>query len=300
MAVIVVAGAEPGDGATTVAVGLAHRLAYAGRTVRLERLAGDERAAADATVFAAQEFAAGSGAPLDPPALAASPGDAVTVVEAPAGATDAAAIAAAMGGSLLLVSADGGAAASGAAASGAAASGATAGGATGIANHANRAAPLAIPEDGLLAAPTVGRLIEVSGARVLARSLEGDGGICEQIVIGPISEDAGQPHFERFPRKAVVTRAEKVDVALAALQTETRCLILTGGVDPSPYLLDRVAADRSTTLLLAPGSTVETVRDLQGAFGSSPFSGHEKVDRIGDLMAAAVDDAALAVLLGGA
>ena len=290
MAVIVVAGAEPGDGATTVAVGLAHRLAYAGRTVRLERLAGDERAAADATVFAAQEFAAGSGTPLDPPALAASPGDAVTVVEAPAGATDAAAIAAAMGGSLLLVSAD----------DGAAASGATAGGATGIANHANRAAPLAIPEDGLLAAPTVGRLIEVSGARVLARSLEGDGGICEQIVIGPISEDAGQPHFERFPRKAVVTRAEKVDVALAALQTETRCLILTGGVDPSPYLLDRVAADRSTTLLLAPGSTVETVRDLQGAFGSSPFSGHEKVDRIGDLMAAAVDDAALAVLLGGA
>ena len=281
MPLIVVAGAEPAAGATTVAVGLAHRLAYAGRTVRLERLAGDERAAGDAAVFAEQAFATGSGTPVEPAALAASSGKVVTVVEASAGSSDAAAVAVGLGGSLLLVSADGGEAA---------------GGTTVIANHAGRTAPLAIAEDSLLAAPTVGRLIAVSGARVLARSLEGDGGICEQIVIGPISEDAGQPHFERFPRKAVVTRAEKVDVALAALLTETRCLILTGGVDPSPYLLDRVAADRNTTLLLAPGGTVETVRDLEGAFGSSPFSGHEKVDRIGELMASALDDAALAAL----
>jgi Mrp family chromosome partitioning ATPase len=53
MARIVVAGSEPGAGATTVAVGLAQRLAYAGHDVRVERLgdASDARAADDAALF---------------------------------------------------------------------------------------------------------------------------------------------------------------------------------------------------------------------------------------------------------
>lgn len=281
MAVIVVGSVEPEAGATTVATGLAHRLAYAGNTVRLERLAGGERAVADAALFATLDFAASSGEPLAVPSDAA--GDGVTVLETPPGA-DAAAIARQARGALLLVSSAGAAAADGA---------------TVIANHATTAAAMAVPEDRLLAAPTVGRLIEASGARVLARSVDGDASLCEHIVVGPIFEDSDQAHFERFDRKAIVTRSEKVDIALAALRTGPRCLILTGGHDPSPYLLDRVASDRNTTLLLSPDDTVTTVHAIEGTFGSVAFSGAEKVERIGQHMAAAVDDAALAALLAG-
>ena len=166
-----------------------------------------------------------------------------------------------------------------------------------LATHARMGAPLALPEDRLLAAPTVGTLIEVSGAQVLARSTEGDAAICEHIVVGPISLDAGDAYFARFPRSAVVTRAEKVDVALAALRTDPECLILSGGGEPSPYLLDRVASSRRTTLLLAPEGTIETVRDIEGSFGRSAFAGEAKAERAGELMAAAIDDATLAALL---
>ena len=48
-----------------------------------------------------------------------------------------------------------------------------------------------------------------------------------------------------------------LDLALAAMLTRSECLILTGGHDPSPYILDRAASERETTLLLAPGGTVE-------------------------------------------
>ncbi|MSQ41789.1 MAG: hypothetical protein EXR65_01955 [Dehalococcoidia bacterium] len=290
MALIAVAGSEAGAGATTVAVGLAHRLAYAGRSVRLARLAGDAGAAADARAFAALEFATASGQPVAAASLGAGGGDSDTtdttdttdtIVELPAG-TDAPALARQLGATLVTVSR----------------TAAGAGGAIAILNHAARGGALAIPEDRVLAAPTVGALIAASRARVLARSAAGDGELCEHIVIGPISEDADTPHFRRFPRKAVVTRAEKVDIALAALLTDTRCLILTGGADPSPYLLDRVASDRTTTLLLAPGGTVETVHDIEGSFGRLPFAGEEKAERIGALMAAALDDAALGRLLG--
>lgn len=280
MATIVVAGSSAGAGATTVAVGLAHRLAYAGHSVQIERLSGDARADWDAATFGALEFATSSGAPLA--AAPAPPAEGVLILEAPAG-TDLATLALPPGAHLVIAER-----------AGAARGGAKApAGATVLANHEPSTAALQLPEDRLLAAPTVGTLIEASRARVVTRSLEGDRDVCEHIVVGPVSSDADEAHFARYPRKAVVTRAEKVDIALAALRTDTRCLILSGGTEPSPYVIDRVSADRRTTLLIAPEGTVETVRDIEATFGASAFSGDAKVQRVGELMALAIDDALL-------
>ena len=285
MSLILVAG-EPDAGATTVAVGLAQRLAYAGRSVRIARIEGDERAAPDAAVFASLEFADGADAPVASGAVTATD-DGVTIAEAPYGA-DAAALAGRLGARLVTaVRANGNGAP------------VATDGALAIATHAREAGPLRLAEDRLLAAPTVAQLIEGSRAKVLARSTEGDAAVCEHIVIGAIAADSAEPYFRRFARTAVVTRAEKVDVALAALQTDPECLILTGGADPSPYILDRVASARSTTVLLAPEGTVETVRQIEGSFGRAPFSGAAKVERAGELMAAALDDDAVAGLLAG-
>ena len=278
MPVIVVAG-QPGAGATTVAVGLAHRIAYSGRAVRIARLGDDPRAAGDAATFGMLDFAeAVDGADI------AAGSAAVTVVEAPAGA-DAGALAAQQGARLVTVGREG--------------SDAPGGGVLHLTTHADDAGPLRIPEDRTLAAPMVGELVEASRAQVVVRSTEGDAAICRHIVVGPIAPVEGDDYFGRYPDSAVVTRAEKVDVALAAMRVDPVCLILSGGSEPSPYLLDRVAASRGTTLLVAPEGTVETVRDIEGSFGRSPFGHEAKVERIGELMAAAVDDAALAALLGG-
>lgn len=277
MALIIVAGSERGAGATTVTVGLAHRLAYAGHTVHVARLDGDPRAEADARALGSLDFADGTGTPVTLESLAdAAAAFDITIAEAPAGA-DLGPLAAAA--TKLLVVASVGA------------------GPGLLLNHQRRGAPGALPEDRLLAAPAVGAIAAASHARVLTRSAEGDAAVCEHIVIGAISHDSDQPYFGRFASKVVVTRSERVDIALSALRTQTECLVLTGGSDPSPYLLDRVAAARTTTLLLAPEGTVETVRDIEGLYGRSPFAGAAKIERIGALMADAFDDAALAALI---
>ncbi len=281
MSRIVVASAQPNAGATTIAAGLAHRLAYAGRNVRLERIEGDDRAARDSMTFAGLEVADASGAPIAEASLTPDTSDTVTIIEAPAG--DAAALAQRLGARLVLVSLERIDAPSGA---------------TVVLNHQRSAGLLAVPEDRLLAAPTVERIIEASGARVLSRSEDGDDAILEHLVIGAISHDPADSHFKRFPRRAVISRVEKVDLALAAMLTESECLILTGGEEPSPYILDRAASTRRTTLLLAPEGTVETARDVEGVFGTAPFSHEAKFDRIGSLMKVAVDDATLASLAG--
>lgn len=278
MARILVAASTPGAGATTVAVGLAHRLAYAGHDVRIERLSGDARAAADAAVFAALDFCASTGTPVD---VGAVPDGAVVVIEAPAG-IDAAALASRLGAKLVAV--DGG-------------SGAPSGAALTILNRARKGGARTLPEDRLLAAPTVGQIAESARARVLVRSQEGDRAVIEHVVIGAISHDSADTYFARFPRKAVVCRAEKTDLGLAALLTGAELLVLSGGNDPSPYLLDRAGASRATTVLLAPEGTVETVRDIEGLYGTVPFSHAAKVERAGELIAAALDDASLASLL---
>lgn len=278
MARILVAASTPGAGATTVAVGLAHRLAYAGHEVRLERLSGDDRAAGDASVFASLDFCTSTGTPVDASAV---PDGAVVVIEAPTG-SDAAALASRLGAKLVSV---------------ASGMGGPAGGTLTITNRARKGAALTMPEDRLLAAPTVGQIAETSRARVLVRSQEGDRAVVEHIVIGAISHDSADTYFERFPRKAVVCRAEKTDLGLAALITGAEVLVLSGGNDPSPYLLDRAGASRATTVLLAPEGTVETVRDIEGLYGTAPFSHPSKVERAGELIAAAIDDAALASLL---
>jgi len=281
MPVIVVSGSGANTGVTTVAAGLAHRLVYAGHVVRVERLAFGANAERDATTYASFDVAPGSGSPIH--AGAASHEDGITVLDASV-SPDAATIASALGARHVVVGLPGEAA-----------------GASSdfvVMNHARAAGPLQIPEDRLLAAPTVGTIIEASKARVLARSVEGERAICEHIVIGAISHDSDVPYFARFPRKVVVTRAEKVDIALSALKTDADCLILTGGADPSPYVLDRVAASRGTTLLVAPEGTVETIRDIEGSFGRSAFGGEAKVERIAELMAAAIGDEDLSQLLG--
>jgi BioD-like phosphotransacetylase family protein len=280
MPVIVVSGTARGAGATTVAAGLAHRLAYAGHSVRLDRLAGAEGAERDADAFAGFDFAEAAGVPVAAEAVLST--NRVAVLDAGT-SSEAAALAHRVGASHIVVTLT------------RAEEYATS---VLLVNHARSSGPLQLPEDRLLAAPTVGTLIEASNARVLARSTEGERALCEHIVIGAISHDSDQPYFARYPNKVVVTRAEKVDIALSALRAGTECLILTGGSDPSPYVLDRVAGGRATTLLVTAEGTVETVRDIEGTFGRSPFAGEAKAERAGALVAAAIDDATLARLLG--
>lgn len=281
MSRILVANAQPGAGSTTVAAGLGYRFALAGRAVRFVRLAGDARAEVDARTYATFELGDTSGVPVADADLPADD-ETITIIEAPAG-QDGVALAQRLGAKLVLVTED---------------ASVEADGATVIANHQRYAGPNAISETRLLAAPTVARLIEASGATVLSRSEDGDQAICEHLVVGAISHDAADTYFNRFPRRCVVARAEKVDLALAAMLTRSECLILTGGHEPSPYLLDRAASTRETTLLLAPEGTVETLRDIEGSFGTSPFSHEAKLERISALLGDALDASTLASLAG--
>jgi len=153
----------------------------------------------------------------------------------------------------------------------------------------------ALPEDRRLAAPTVAQAKEALAARVLCGDGNSDAPI-EYSIIAPISADAGGPYFAKWRDKAVLTRADRPDLALAALATDTACLILTAGVEPLPYIIDRASRGK-TPVLLTQLETRDAARRIESMFGVMPLSGEKKRTRAAELLRAHVDKEVLASLL---
>ncbi len=154
-----------------------------------------------------------------------------------------------------------------------------------------------VPEDRLLAGPTVHEMAEALHASRLVETAPEDEAV-EFVMLGPISADPGQPYFLQHGSKAVVNRFDKMDLHLAALATGPDCLILTGGQLPSPYFLDRVHGhDQEISVLLSPEDTVRTVALLDDLYTRTRFSGQRKLQRAADLLRQHLDVQQLAAAL---
>lgn len=274
MTTILVASSEPRAGRSLIAAALAYRIGRAGKPVTLARLAGDDGAAADATAFDALEGIVSPGRPLALDALSSLAGD--LVLEAPAGSAKD--IAAKTGARVIVV-----------------------GGArspdTDIAKDSiaavilTRVAPIeaegvtsragvaaVLREDHILAAPSIADIAKTLNATWLAG--EGEPHSIGGIMIGTVASDAASPYFANRERTCVITRFDKTDIQLAALQTDLQCLVITGGREPSPYLIDRVKGSRDdVALLLTSGSTVESMNAIEGLYSTSRFDGETKLLR---------------------
>jgi hypothetical protein len=140
-----------------------------------------------------------------------------------------------------------------------------------------------IPEDATLYAPSVLEIADALDAEVILGEPE-ESDIVERLMIGPITTDPGQPYYSRpHSRRAVITRSDKTDLQLAAMHSNIDCLILTGGVAPSPYTIDR-AADEEITVLLTRADTRGAVKLLEDIFAKSRFGSEEKLERMRALL----------------
>lgn len=281
MTTIIVASSEPKAGRSLIAAAVTYRLGRDGRSVTLARLAGDESAVPDAATFAALEGIVSSGAPISAGDAAKLAGD--VILEAPAGPV--AQLAAQLNANVVVVG-TASSPASDAPVDGLLGTILTGVQASQVEGARGRTGVLAVlPEDPTLAAPSVADIVAALDARRLAGE---DDATIDRVMIGTVASDAATPYFANRTRTCIVTRFDKTDIQLAALQTDLHCLVLTGGGEPSPYLLDRVAGHRpDVALLLAEQNTVESVRAIEGLFGASRFDGEGKLLRAVELLDAA-------------
>jgi len=61
----------------------------------------------------------------------------------------------------------------------------------------------------------------------------------ERFSVGAMDTGAALGYFQRLPNKAVITGGNRADIQLAALETSTRCLVLTGDQMPNQIIIAR-------------------------------------------------------------
>lgn len=139
-----------------------------------------------------------------------------------------------------------------------------------------------LPEVRALAALTVEELVELLNADVLSKGTR-KGALVENLTVGAMQAEAALSRFRKQTNKAVITGGDRTDIQLAALETSTTCLILTGNLRPSPLVV-RQAEEFGVAVLLVPTNTMETVERIENVFGKTRLGQPSKFSRFQTLL----------------
>ncbi|MCR4317217.1 MAG: phosphotransacetylase family protein [Planctomycetes bacterium] len=118
-----------------------------------------------------------------------------------------------------------------------------------------------VPEDSVLNAVSIKEIRDtLHGELVIGRDKQSD--LIETYQIGAMQVESALSHFRRVKNKAVVIGGDRQDVQLAAMETDTKLLILTGGKYPSDIILSRGNA-QGIAILVSKEDTKTTAHKLE-------------------------------------
>lgn len=153
-----------------------------------------------------------------------------------------------------------------------------------------------IPEERSLQGVTVGQIADHLGGEYLLGEDNKDQ-LFDSVLIGGIVLDNGVEYFNLSETKAVLVRADRPDIQMAALKTPTKCLVLTGGHRPVQYI-EHEAREESVPVILVKQGTLESSRELDTLFQSSSIHHAEKAETFSGLIEKHADIAALSSVIG--
>jgi len=153
-----------------------------------------------------------------------------------------------------------------------------------------------MPEDAVLGAVTVGELREALDGDLVCGEDQLDN-LVERFCIGAMNVESALRYFRRVPNKAVVTGGDRSDIQLAALETSTRCLVLTGDLYPSTQIIIR-AEECGVPIIVVPADTHRTVEKFESILGALSIRNKKKLERAVELTERTIDFDALYATLG--
>ncbi|NOK57463.1 MAG: phosphotransacetylase family protein [Chloroflexi bacterium AL-W] len=107
--------------------------------------------------------------------------------------------------------------------------------------------------------------------------------LVEHLMIGAMGPESALSHFRRRTNKAVFTGGDRGDLQLAALETSTSVLVLTGNIRPSPAVIDR-AEEQQVPIILIADDTLTAVERAEAIFGKIRFRQQAKIERFTALL----------------
>lgn len=135
-----------------------------------------------------------------------------------------------------------------------------------------------LPEDRVLFTLTIGELTEHIQGEILSGA-EKSAELVESLMLGAMGIDPGPEYFGRKANKMVVVRSERPDMQLAALETSTRCLVLTGNTAPTTTVLYQ-AEEKKVPIILAKDDVTTIVTNIEATLGNIRFNQQNKLPKL--------------------
>lgn len=154
----------------------------------------------------------------------------------------------------------------------------------------------ALPHSEVLRSVSVAELVHQLQAEVLCCSDRADL-LVESLKIGAMNVNSALKYFRKAHNMAVVTGGDRTDLQMAALETSTHCLILTGHIPPQKTILSR-AEELEIPILAVDLDTLSTVEIIEQAFGKVRIHEPVKAENMRQLIAQKLDSDRLLQKLG--
>lgn len=122
-----------------------------------------------------------------------------------------------------------------------------------------------LPHSEILKSVSVGELVSRLNAEVLCCSERMDL-MVENLFIGAMNVNSALEYFRRGRNMAIVTGSDRTDLQLAAMETSTQCLVLTGHTPPLPSILSR-AEELEIPILSVDLDTLSAVEIIENTLG---------------------------------
>ncbi len=139
-----------------------------------------------------------------------------------------------------------------------------------------------IPENRALLALTIGELAESIGGKIL-NNAEKSGELVENYMLGALTIDSGLIYFGRKSRKAAILREERLDMQLAALETPTICLVLSGSHQPPVSNVLQKAASLGVPVITTDTAVPDIVASVENAIANTRLHQEKKLVKLADI-----------------
>ena len=144
----------------------------------------------------------------------------------------------------------------------------------------------ALPHEPVLRSISISEIVAALDGELLCAGCEDE--LVEHLMVSAMNVEHALNYFRRVTNKAVIVGGDRPDVQLAALETSTKALILTGNFRPNP-MIEAKADERGVAIILSKHDTFTTVEKVEKFFGKTRFRQIEKVMLFEDILSKAMD-----------
>jgi BioD-like phosphotransacetylase family protein len=120
-----------------------------------------------------------------------------------------------------------------------------------------------VPANSKLNSLSIGEIRDELGGTIICCEDRQDEAV-ENFMVGAMNVEAALKHFRAQANKAVITGGDRADIQLAALETPTKVIILTGGMYPDSSVIS-AAQSKNVAIMVVADDTMTVVNKMDSA-----------------------------------